>query len=179
MRLFYELRIIVNSAVSRGILNERAENRIVEFEARVSADLNFNSKRLGTSLDNFDRRRMAIVSDEKILPLRNSGVTKRHRFGGGGGFVEHRCVGNVELGKIDNQCLKIQQRFKPALREFGLVRCVSRVPTGIFENVSLNHRRCNAVRIAGANKRFRDFVFLRDRAQLGERFRFRLRFRQT
>ena len=178
MRLLHELRVIVNRAIGRGILKERAENRLIEFEARVIVGLNFDSERLRPRPDNFDRLWMAIISDKKSFSIRNGGVTKCHCFGGGGRLIEHGRVGNVEFGKIDNHRLKIQQRFEPALRELGLVRCVSGVPARVFEDVPLNYRRGDGVRITSPDERFRDFVFLRDCAQFGECFAFRFRFRQ-
>src|SRR5207248_5531174 len=44
VRLFYKLGVIVNSAVGRGILNERAEDCVVEFKTRVVVVLDFNSE---------------------------------------------------------------------------------------------------------------------------------------
>ena len=178
MRLFNELCVIVDRAVCRRILDKRAENGVVEFKARVIVDLNFDSEWLRARSDNFDRLRMAIVSDEKGFSIRNGRVTKRHRFSGGGRLIEHRRVGNIELGKIDNHCLKIEKRFETTLRELGLVWRVSSIPPRVFKDVPLNHRWRDAIRITCADKRFRGFVFLRNRAQLGERFVFRLRFRQ-
>ena len=177
MRAPGELHVIVNRAISRRILHERAENRLVELEASVIVDFYVNSKRLGARADNFNRLRVTIVSNEKRFSVGNGRVAKRHRFGGGGGLIEHRRVGNIELGEIDNHCLKIEKRFKTTLRELGLVWCVSGVPPRVFKDVPLNHRWRDAIRITCANKRFRGFVFLRNRAQLGERFVFRLRFR--
>src|SRR5437870_5431697 len=125
MRLFNELCVIVDRAVCRRILDKRAENRLVELEASVIVDFYVNSKRLGARADNFNRLRVTIVSDEKRFSIRNGRVTKRHRFSGGGRLIEHRRVGNIELGKIDNHCLKIEKRFKTNLRELGLVWRVS------------------------------------------------------
>ena len=55
-------------------------------------------------------------------------MTKRHRFGGGGRFVEQRRVRDIQRGQIGDHRLKIQQRFEPALRDFGLIRRVGGVP---------------------------------------------------
>ncbi len=71
--------------------------------------------------------------------------------------------------------LEIEQRFEPPLRDLRLVRRVSGVPAGVFQNVPLNHGRGNAVVIAGADKRAGDPVSICNSAQLRERFSFRLR----
>ena len=157
--LFNKLGVVINRAVGRRILDERAENGIVQFEPREVVDLNLDSERFRAGADDFDCLRMAIVGDEKSFSIGNGGVTKRHRFGCGGRFVEQRCVRDVELGQIDDHRLKIEQRFEPALRELGLVGRVGGVPARIFENIALNDRRSDAIVIASADKRARDFVF--------------------
>ena len=65
------------------------------------------------------------------------------------------------------------------MRDFRLVRGVSRIPAGIFENVSLDDRRRNAAVVAGADERTDDFVFVCNGPQLRERFGFRFRLRQV
>src|SRR3984893_19562390 len=95
-----ELGIVVNSAIGRGILHERAENRFVEFETRVVVNLYFDAERLCTGADDFDRLRMAIVRYEKLFSIRNNRVTKGHGFGRGSGFVKQRGISNVEAGKV-------------------------------------------------------------------------------
>ena len=51
-----------------------------------------------------------------------------------------------------------------------MVRGVSGVPAGIFQNVSLDNGRRNAVGVAGADERADDLVFPGDRAELGKGF---------
>ena len=175
---FNEFAVIVNRAVGRRILHERAENGLVEFESSEIADLDFDAERFRARLDDFDRLRMTVVRDEKRFSSARDRVTKRHRLGRGGRFIEQRSVGDIQRGQIGDHRLKIEQRFEPALRDLGLIRRVGRVPTGIFEDVALNHRRRDAIGVTRADKGARDFVFLRNRAQLGQRFGFRFRFRQ-
>ena len=96
---------------------------------------------------------MTNVGDKKSVPAGHDRVAKRHRFGRRGGFVEHRGIGDIERGQIGDHRLEIEQRFEPALRDFGLIRRVGSVPTGILQNVPLNDRRRDAIGIAGADKR--------------------------
>ena len=158
MGLPNEFGVIVNCAVGRGILDKCAENRIIEFHAHEVVDLDGDAERFRARLDDLDRLRMTIVGDEKRFAIGNRRVAKRHRFGGGGGFVEERRVSDVELGKIDNHGLEIEQRLEPALRDFGLIRRVSGVPTGILENVSLDDWRRDATGVARADEGFRELV---------------------
>ena len=102
-------------------------------------------------------------------------VAHRHRLGGGGGFVEQRGVGDVERGEVGDHRLEIQQRFEPALGNFGLIRRVLRVPAGIFQHVALDDRRRDAIVIALADERAENLVFGRDAAQFGQRFKFTFR----
>ena len=152
---------------------------MVKLELREVVDLNFDAERFRSRTDDFDRFGMTVVGDEKSFSIRNGRVTKRHCFGRARCFVEHRRVRDLELGEIGDHRLKIQKRFEPALCELGLVWRVSGVPTGIFQNVSLNNRRRDGIGITSADKIFCDFVFLRNRSQLGQRLGFRFRFRQT
>ena len=158
---------------------QRAEDLVVEFELRVVVDLNFDAERFRARPHNFDRLRMAIVGDKKSFAIGSRGVmTQCHRFRGSGRFVEQRCVGDVELRKIDNHGLEIEQRFESPLREFGLIWRVSGIPTGIFENVPLNHRRRNGVGISRADEIFRNLIFQRQRMQFRQRFVLTFRLRQ-
>ena len=71
-------------------------------------------------------------------------------LGGGGRFVEHRRVGDFHPGQVRGECLEVQQGFHPPLRNLRLVGRVLRVPTGTFQDVALNHRRGDAIRLPHA-----------------------------
>ncbi len=101
---------------------------------------------LRAGLDHLDRLRVAIVRDEENVSGRSNRVTERHRFRGSRGFIEQRRVRDVERRQIRDHRLEIQERFEPALGDLGLVWRVSGVPTGVLENVPLNHRRRDACR---------------------------------
>src|SRR5207247_3909910 len=122
-----------------------------EFETRVIVDLDLNSERLRARLDDSNRLRMTIVGDKKSFLVAGvtapgySGMTKRHRLGGGRGFIEQRRISDVERSQIHDHLLEIEQRLESALSDFGLVRRVSSVPARIFENVSLDNWRRDAV----------------------------------
>jgi len=59
-----------------------------------------------------------------------------------------RCRGQ----SIYDHLLEVQQRFESPLRDFRLVRRVSGVPARVFENVSLNDRRRDAVVVASPDE---------------------------
>ena len=86
-------------------------------------------------------------------------MTKRHRFRRRRRFVEQRSICDLHRREIGDHRLKIQQRFESALGDFRLIRRVGGVPAGILQNVSLNHRRRDAIGITGADKRLRATLF--------------------
>src|SRR5437016_1875894 len=178
MRSRNEFGVIVNCAIGGGILNESAENRVVELKTRVIADFDLNAEWFRARLNDGDCLWMAIICDEERFPTWNSCVAKRHRFRGGRGFVQEGRICDVERRQVDDHLLKIEQRFEPALRDFGLIRRVSGVPARIFENVSLDDRWRNAVVVTGANKRSSHLVLPGNRAELSERFGIQFRFGQ-
>lgn len=114
---------------------------------------------------------MAGFRDEKRIPcfIALEPVAHHHRLGAGGGFVQERGVGDVESGQVRDHRLKIQERFEPALGNFGLVRCVLRIPARIFQHVALNDRRRNAIIIALADERAKNLILRRDFFQFRER----------
>ena len=66
--------------------------------------------------------------------------------------------------------MEIQKRFEPALGKLGLIGCVSGIPAGIFENVSLNYRRRDGVGIARAGEISRNLIFRRQSTQFRQCF---------
>ena len=95
---------------------------------------------------------MTIVGDEERFSIRCDRVAKRHRFSGGRGFIQQRRVRDIKRGQVHDHLLEIEQRFEPALCDFCLIRRVSGVPARIFENVSLNDGRRNAIGVAGSDE---------------------------
>ena len=75
-------------------------------------------------------------------------MTKRHRFGGGRGFIKQRRIGNLERCQVSDHRLEVEEGFESTLRELRLVGCVSSVPARVLQNVSLDHWRRNAIGIA-------------------------------
>jgi len=97
---------------------------------------------------------------------------ERHRFGGGGGFVEYRGAGDGHAGQVANQGLEVDQRLHAALRNLGLVRRVGRVPGRVLEHVAQDHAgRVGAV-IALTDEALQQPVLAGDGFQLGQRLRF-------
>src|SRR5438128_1745985 len=91
-----EADVIVNRAIGRRILGKHAENRVVELETRVIADLDLDSERFRAGLNDGDCLWMTIIGDEERFPIWNDRMTKRHRFGGGSGFVKQSRVRNIQ-----------------------------------------------------------------------------------
>src|ERR1017187_119173 len=88
VRGFDEIRVIVDRTVGRGILNERAEDGLVESEVGEIVNLDFDTERFRSGLDDGDGLRMTIVRDEEFVSSGNCRVTQSHRLSCGGGFIE-------------------------------------------------------------------------------------------
>ena len=112
------------------------------------------------------------VDGQPVRRAARSAVHQRHRLGGGGALVEHRCVGHLQAGQVGDHGLEVQQRLEPALADLRLIRGVCGVPGGILKYVAAQHRRCQRVEIALADHRHRDGVGVGQCTQLGQRFEF-------
>ncbi len=115
------------------ILQQAAEHiGLVEIGGRIADDQR-PAERLGAGAQHRQRLRMHVAVDEERLRLHLAGAFgERHRFGGSGGFIEQRGIGDVEPGEIADHRLEVEQRFQPALADLGLVGRVRRVPGGDF-----------------------------------------------
>ncbi len=89
-----------------------------------------------------------------------------HGFGRRRAFVEHGGVGHFHAGQIHDHLLEVEQRFQPALGDFGLVGGISGVPARVFQHVAQNYRRHLGVVIAHADVVFEQLVLARDFFQL-------------
>ena len=122
---------------------------------------------------------MTIAGDEEyIRRIFRDATRERHRFGGRGRFIEHRCIGDRHRRQIADHRLEIDQGFETALRDLGLVRRVRGVPRGIFEDVAENDARRMRSVVALSDERFVHRVLRRQRPQLCQRLGFAARWRQ-
>ena len=132
------------------------------------------AERLGACAHDGDRLRVTIrVDKESRSAVAPQAMRHRHRFRGGGCFVEQRSIGDGEAGQVGDHCLEIEQSLEPALADLGLIGRVGRVPGRAFQNIALDNRRQNGPVIALADQRHRDFVFCRSAPQFLQYFRFR------
>jgi len=176
--LFREAGEIVDRAGRVGILHERAENFFVERKRFVMADDDFNIERMSAGTHHFDSLRMAILgNEENVSPVANT-QRHSHRFGRCGGFVQHGSIRDIERREVGDQRLKIQERFEPALGNFGLIGSVLRIPAGIFQHAALDDRRRDGVVIALADEGAEHFVLAGDAAEFSQRVEFAARGRQ-
>ena len=90
------------------------------------------------------------------------------RFGGGGGFIQQGGVGDGQAGQFACQRLEVEERLQPALGDFGLVGRVLGVPAGIFQNVALDDRGGEAIRITHSDEGAENLVLAGEGAQFGQ-----------
>ena len=65
---------------------------------------------------------------------------------------------------------KIEQRFETALRDFGLIRRVGRVPARVFEHVAQDDAGGEAIGVAEADVGFENLIAGGDCAEFAQEF---------
>ena len=113
-------------------------------------------------------RQHLAVNEEHLPACLRHPARHRHRFGGGRGFVEQRGIGQFQPGHVDDHLLEVQQRFQPALGDFGLVRRIGGVPAGVFRHIAQNHVRRQRRVVAEPDKGPGQDILAGDAGQLGE-----------
>ena len=111
-----------------------------------------------------------------VLPV--DPADHRHRLGRCRALVEHRGSGHFEAGEFGDHRLEVDQCFESSLRDLGLVRGVARVPGGVFEHVTQDHRRGDRVVVPLSDHRHGDGVLVGEGTQFGECLRFGHRLRK-
>jgi hypothetical protein len=98
---------------------------------------------LGPGLDDCDRlREQAFIEHDWLIALAlGRAVDEGQRFGGGRPLVQQGCVSRREPGQVRDDCLEVEQRLEPALRDLRLVRRVGGVPRRVFKDVAADHGR--------------------------------------
>jgi hypothetical protein len=161
-----------------GRLHQRAEHAVAELGLRhhlVRRQQNLDPERLRPRAKDVERLRKTGVGHQELRrahtplnPLRLHPRQHGHRLGGGGRFVEQRCIGDLHPRQVGHHRLKIEERFEAPLRDLGLIGRVGRVPTRVLEDVAENDARCDRVVVAVADERAGDLIARRDRAELLE-----------
>ncbi len=100
-----------------------------------------------------DGLRVAQLRDEEHLGIVALGQAREHvhGLGGSGRFVEQRCSRDLQPAQIYDHGLEIEQGLQSALRDLGLVGRVGGIPAGIFQDVALDDRRQDGLRVAHAD----------------------------
>ena len=158
--------VITDITICARILQQHAEAIIVQCIAAV-ASTDFNAQRLSAGVDDLAGLRQHISGDIKHIGIRFADtLDQRHRFGSGGAFIQHRCIGDIHRGQIGDHGLEIQHCFQTTLRNLWLVRRVSGVPGWVFKDIAQNHARRMGVVITLTNQGFQHLVFTSDGFQL-------------
>ena len=162
-----------------GVLEQRAKVVAMTGFFRVT-QYQLETEVLGTGFQYVQcLRQHAAIHKETVAFYLGSTACQRHAFGGGGGFVQQRGVGDVQTGEVDHHLLVVQQRFQAALGDFGLVRGVGGVPARVFQHVTQDHAGGNHRVVTHADKRFVDHVLAGYGFQVGQGVYFALRGRQV
>ena len=172
-------RIVTDRTVGGRILQQHAEHIVVELHRRRRGDDNAQAQGSSAGAHDGNGLRMAVGGDHKGGAVAARGVARhRHRFGGGGRFIEQRGVGDFHRRQVANHGLEIEQRFQPPLRDFRLVRGIRSIPAGVLEQVAPQRRRRDGTVVAHPEVAARHHVAPRELAQSRQCCRFRERRRQ-
>ena len=117
------------------------------------SDFNADTNGTHASANHINVLRMAEIRYQHAGCLGILRDGKSESLGASGSFIEQRCIGHIERGQITDHGLKVQERLESALRNLGLIRRVSRVPTGILQNVPPNDGRRKSIVIPHADER--------------------------
>ena len=159
---------ILDRAQGVGILGEhrRQAGLTVGLPGGEIGRLDTQTERFEAGAHDGEAGRMAAVGDHHPVGTGHLGSSQRQGFGAGGAFIEQRGIRHVEPGEIGDEGLEVEQGLEPALADLGLVGRVGRVPSGILQQVALDHRRREGVVIAQADEAAHDPVAAHEFAQL-------------
>ena len=167
----YNALQVLHVAVFTDVLEQRAEVFAFIRLGKI-ADHQLEAEIFSTGFHHVQSLRIdALVHKETLGFHLAHAVRHRHRFGGGGRFVQQRRTRHGETGQIDAHLLEVQQRFQTPLRDFRLIRRVGGVPARIFQHVAQNHVRHAGRVIAQADIGFVNHVFRRNGFQLRQSVR--------
>ncbi len=164
-------------------LHERTVDIWTEFRSVRIAHAERDAERLCASHQHFQRLRKDIARHpERVARCRRllglHTMQQRHRFRSGRRLVQERRRGNLHRGQIADRGLKVQQRFKAPLRDFGLIRRIRRIPGRVFEKIPENDAGRNCAVVPHSDERLHALVLGGHRAQAVEVFVLALRRRQ-
>jgi hypothetical protein len=156
--------VVEHITVARRVLQQGAEERRHVAQFALVADHHLDAQRLGTGAQHVEGLRVAVHGGEELVAalVLAQALAEGHGFGGGGGFVEQRGVGDRQAGEVADQGLEVQQRFETALGNFRLVRGVGGVPGRVFQQVAQDRRRRVRAVVALADVGLEQLVLGRD-----------------
>ena len=108
---------------------------------------------------------MAKVRNEEHAAVGLHVLAQVHGFGSSRGLIEQRRVGDIQPSQLGGHGLEIQQSLQTTLGNLCLVGSVLSVPTGVFQNITLDDRRGDAVGIPHADEGAEHLVLGGDGAQ--------------
>ncbi len=134
-----------------------------------TSGFNLPAKRLCTGVDHIHALRMQIACKQNaralVAVMTNSNA---HSFSNSSCFIQQRCTGNRQAGKLGNERLEVEQKLQTTLADFRLVRRVSRVPGRIFKQVALNDRWRLHTMIARTDEALLHHIAAHDFIELGK-----------
>ncbi|MND54633.1 hypothetical protein D3C80_456960 [compost metagenome] len=155
-----QFAVIEDFSVAGRVLQQGAEVGTDIIQLTFIADHDFDTQRLGTGAQYVEGLWVAMHGSEEGMAalVLAQALAEGHGFGGRGGFIEQRGVGDRQACEVADQGLEIQQRFQAALGNLWLVRGVGGVPGRIFQQVAQDRRRGMAVVVTLADEALEQLV---------------------
>lgn len=135
--------VIVNFARGANLLQQHAKHILVIQCFRRVIHNDVKAKGFGASTHDVQSLRMDIRGDKEPVGIFQfaDALCHRHRFSGGGRFIQQRGGSHVQPRQVQRHLLEVEQRFQTPLRDFRLIRGISGVPAWIFQHVAQDNWR--------------------------------------
>ncbi len=106
-----QLAVIEHIAIAGRVLQQRAEVIADILQLVLIGHDHGDAQWLGAGTQHIQGLRMTVAGREKLLAslVFAQAFAKGHCFGGRGGFVEQRGIGNRQAGEVADQCLEVEQ----------------------------------------------------------------------
>ncbi len=137
MCALHKVGVIMHSAGGVGILQQCTEVRRIRLKCGEITDYSLKPQYFGASVHHINRLGMTLGRNKELQPVGLEPVAHGHGLRSGSALIQEGCVGDIQAGEVNHHGLECKQRLEAPLRDFGLVRGVLGVPTGVLQHVSL------------------------------------------
>ena len=143
VRLLDQRAQIPQHAGRPGLLHDDTDDDVGGRQpVRQVRDHEGQADRVGATAQHGERLRQAlgVHDDDATLASLHGSPHQQHGLGDRGRLVQQGGAGDRQRRQVGDHGLEVEQRLQPALADLGLVGRVRRVPAGVLQHVSPDHR---------------------------------------